>query len=423
MSQLTSSDVLKPFGDFIDTTRQLDDSLSSTFLSQLHSLTTALDTLRSNAYRLYDVKEQLHGNIEEYVALKVEQALREHVTATGEDKPNDRSGPEVPFGLSLEVREHNEVIGSRCDQIQREHDTRSDQTVSIVLIKEHQRLKQENDELKKRLEALNITHQRVLRFLANQTNAPRYTETETPLSSEPSPTTDANDAKSSESTVCVVDTPEVDSISQEEQGGSVATIAVDVEEAEEEEADEEEEEEDAEEEAEEEEADEEADEEEEADDEEEADEEEDEEEEAEEEEEDAEEEADEEEEEDAEEEADEEDEEEAEEEEEEEEDAEEEEGEVDAEAVEEEEEVEEEDAEEEEEEEAEEEEAEEEEEEEEVYEFTYKGKCYYICDENSGPVYERLEDDSLGDEIGKIVKGVIMVKGPTVGNKVVWVKL
>jgi hypothetical protein len=420
MSQLTSSDVLKPFGDFIDTTRQLDDSLSSTFLSQLHSLTTALDTLRSNAYRLYDVKEQLHGNIEEYVALKVEQALREHVTATGEDKPNDRSGPEVPFGLSLEVREHNEVIGSRCDQIQREHDTRSDQTVSIVLIKEHQRLKQENDELKKRLEALNITHQRVLRFLANQTNAPRYTETETPLSSEPSPTTDANDAKSSESTVCVVDTPEVDSISQEEQGGSVETIAVDVEE---EEADEEEEEEDAEEEAEEEEADEEADEEEEADDEEEADEEEDEEEEAEEEEEDAEEEADEEEEEDAEEEADEEDEEEAEEEEEEEEDAEEEEGEVDAEAVEEEEEVEEEDAEEEEEEEAEEEEAEEEEEEEEVYEFTYKGKCYYICDENSGPVYERLEDDSLGDEIGKIVKGVIMVKGPTVGNKVVWVKL
>jgi len=68
-------------------------------------------------------------------------------------------------------------------------------------------------------------------------------------------------------------------------------------------------------------------------------------------------------------------------------------------------------------------EVEEEEEEEEVMEFEYKGKRYYIEDEKSGPVYECLADDSVGKEIGKIINGVIMVKGPSIGKKSVWVKL
>lgn len=71
----------------------------------------------------------------------------------------------------------------------------------------------------------------------------------------------------------------------------------------------------------------------------------------------------------------------------------------------------------------EEEEPEVEEEEEEVMEYEYKGKRYYIENDKSGPVYECLADDSVGDEIGKIVNGVIMVRGPSIGKKSVWVKL
>ena len=71
----------------------------------------------------------------------------------------------------------------------------------------------------------------------------------------------------------------------------------------------------------------------------------------------------------------------------------------------------------------EEEESEEEEEEEEVIEYEYKGKKYYVDSMESGPVYECLDDESIGEEIGKIVKGTIMVKGPSIGKKTVWVKL
>jgi hypothetical protein len=94
----------------------------------------------------------------------------------------------------------------------------------------------------------------------------------------------------------------------------------------------------------------------------------------------------------------------------------------------EEEEAEEEEAEEEEaeEEEAEEEEAEEEEAEEEeaeVEEYKFNGKIYYIIDKDEGPVYEYMDDGNIGDEIGKIVKGVVYVKGPsTNGKRVVWIK-
>ena len=48
---------------------------------------------------------------------------------------------------------------------------------------------------------------------------------------------------------------------------------------------------------------------------------------------------------------------------------------------------------------------------------------YYILDKQQGPVYEYLEDENVGDEIGKIVKGVIYIKGPsTNGKRTVWIK-
>ena len=59
----------------------------------------------------------------------------------------------------------------------------------------------------------------------------------------------------------------------------------------------------------------------------------------------------------------------------------------------------------------------------EVEEYEYKGKMYYILDKKSGPVYECLDDESVGEEIGKIVNGIVYIKGPsTNGNRVVWIK-
>jgi hypothetical protein len=64
----------------------------------------------------------------------------------------------------------------------------------------------------------------------------------------------------------------------------------------------------------------------------------------------------------------------------------------------------------------------EEEEEAEVEEYEYHGKTYYIMSKESGPVYECLSDGDIGEEIGKIVKGAVYLKGPSVKGKQVWVK-
>ena len=52
-----------------------------------------------------------------------------------------------------------------------------------------------------------------------------------------------------------------------------------------------------------------------------------------------------------------------------------------------------------------EEEVEEVEEEEGVYEITIKGKRYYTTNETSGLIFSVLDDDDVGDEIGKFVNG------------------
>ncbi|NBO24897.1 MAG: hypothetical protein EBU93_06670, partial [Chlamydiae bacterium] len=52
------------------------------------------------------------------------------------------------------------------------------------------------------------------------------------------------------------------------------------------------------------------------------------------------------------------------------------------------------------------EEVEEVEEDEEVYEKMINGKSYYITNEKDGKIYKKLEDEDIGDVIGKYVNGI-----------------
>jgi len=55
-------------------------------------------------------------------------------------------------------------------------------------------------------------------------------------------------------------------------------------------------------------------------------------------------------------------------------------------------------------------EEEEEEEDGEVFDIIINGKHYYVDDEINGNVYEFLEDEDVGDCIGKMVKGKLILQ-------------